>query len=63
MGLAAAIVLLVPAGFAGIILGMRKCYERMPYQWLVIILGFSPFPLAILLFQLARMLRGFIVEP
>src|ERR1041384_6840590 len=56
------VFMLAAAGLAGIVLGMRKCYERMPYQWLVIVLGFSPLPLAFIMFHLALCLCGFVVE-
>ena len=62
MGWGMLLFLLAGAGFIGITLGMRKRYERMPCQWLVIVLGFSPFPLGLALFQLARVLRAFVVE-
>ena len=62
MGWGMSLVLSAGLGFVGIIIGMRKKYERMPFQWLVIIMGFSPFPLGILLLQLARLLRGLIME-
>jgi hypothetical protein len=63
MGSGMFLFMLVFAGFAGIILGMRRCYERMPYQWAVILLGFTPLPLGALLFLIARLICGFVVEP
>jgi len=57
------VFMLGAAGLVGIVLGMRRCYERMPYQWAVIVLGFTPVPLAFTLFHLARWFCGFVVEP
>lgn len=50
-------------GFGGIALGMLRRYDRVPHQWLIILLGLSPVPLALLLFWLAVHIRGFIPEP
>ena len=63
MGWGLFVFMLGGAGLVGIVLGMRRCYERMPYQWAVIILGFTPVPLAFTLFHLARWFCGFVVEP
>ncbi len=63
MGWGMLVFMLAAAGLGGIVLGMRRCYERMPYQWAVIILGFTPLPLAFTLFHLARWFCGFVVEP
>ncbi len=63
MGYGFLVFMLAAAGLAGIVLGMRRCYERMPYQWCVIILGFTPLPLSVVMFNVARWLCGFIVEP
>jgi len=50
-------------GFGGIAIGMLRRYERVPHQWIIILLGLSPVPLAYLLFRLAVLIRGFIPEP
>jgi len=50
------------AGFLGIILGMMRRYERMPYQWAVIIMGFTPVPLGFTMLYIARAICGFIIE-
>jgi hypothetical protein len=63
MGWGIFVFMLGGAGLVGIILGMRRCYERMPYQWAVIILGFTPVPLAFTMLAVARWLCGFVVEP
>ena len=62
MGWGMLVFALAAAGLAGILLGTRKRYERMPCQWLVIILGFTPLPLAFALLHLAMAIRGFIIE-
>ena len=49
-------------GFGGIAIGTLRRYERVPHQWLIILLGLSPVPLAYLLFRLAVLIRGFIPE-
>jgi hypothetical protein len=65
MGDAVLIFMLIIAGLAGILLVLPTLFRqrRLVWPWFVVVLSFGPYPLFMLIFHHAQLIRGFILEP